>query len=161
MIGGGEVDLCCQTELMIGQEYLDPALVNQMCRNANVKYISSQTFGPWGYLFTDFGPSHTIIKPNSESTDTTYIITNITTNTTTTIITLFDDEPSHTFSIGDTVILSQVNGMHQINNSSKPLRVLDINCPSKSDVKTGEIIVVLEVDIDTRQFGQYENGGLL
>jgi len=61
-----KLDVVCQTELMIAGKFIDPQEVDAACRAANVGYISSQTFGPWGYTFVDYGKEHTIFDHDGE-----------------------------------------------------------------------------------------------
>lgn len=66
MIKGGQVNVVCQTELMLGGKYVDPELMDKECRNNKVGFISSQTLGPWGYAFLDYGIDHTIFDHDGE-----------------------------------------------------------------------------------------------
>jgi len=61
-----KVDVVCQTELMIAGKFIDPQEVDAACRSAGIGYISSQTFGPWGYTFVDYGKEHTIFDHDGE-----------------------------------------------------------------------------------------------
>jgi len=54
-INSGETHVVCQTELIINEMTMDPEALNEHCRNKNVGYISTSTFGPWGYAFVDYG----------------------------------------------------------------------------------------------------------
>lgn len=65
-LSSGQSHLCCQTELLLLGEYQNPETLNSLCRANNVGFISSQTFGPWGYAFVDFGDNHTITDHDGE-----------------------------------------------------------------------------------------------
>ena len=66
VIAGGNVHVVCQTEMLLNQEVYDPKEINDLCREKNVGYLSTQTFGPWGYAFVDFGPEHMITDHDGE-----------------------------------------------------------------------------------------------
>lgn len=76
IIGTGEAHVVCQTELLLGGEYCNPEELDNICRDHKVGYISSQTFGPWGYAFVDYGNEHTVTDHDGEQTKS-FIVTMI------------------------------------------------------------------------------------
>jgi len=75
-LASGQVHVVCQTEMIVNGEVLDPATVNATCRQNKVGYISTQTLGPWGYAFLDYGPEHVVTDHDGEQTRS-YIVTMI------------------------------------------------------------------------------------
>jgi len=41
VISSGGVHVVCQTELLLGEKFLDPNEINKACRSVNAGYISS------------------------------------------------------------------------------------------------------------------------
>ena len=66
MIASGNAHVVCQTEMLINGAILDQEKLDAECRAKNVGYISSQTFGPWGYGFVDFGNEHIVTDHDGE-----------------------------------------------------------------------------------------------
>lgn len=73
-IGSGQVHVVCQTEMIINGEIYDQEDLDKACRANKVGYISSQTFGPWGYGFVDFGDEHTVTDHDGEQTKSFIIV---------------------------------------------------------------------------------------
>jgi hypothetical protein len=71
-----DIHVCCQTELLLNGQFIDPSELNNFCRSQNVGYISSQNFGPWGFAFTDFGQEHIVTDEDGEQTRS-FIVTMI------------------------------------------------------------------------------------
>ena len=74
VIASGEIDVCCQTEILLGGQFVNPGDLNSLCRKYDCGYISSQTLGPWGYAFVDYGDRHIITDPDGEKTKTFYVL---------------------------------------------------------------------------------------
>ena len=47
---------------------MDPEALDEDCRANKVGYISTQTFGPWGFAFVDFGKEHVVTDHDGEQT---------------------------------------------------------------------------------------------
>jgi len=67
-VASGETHVVCQTELIINNQFFDPAQIDADCRAKKVGYISTATFGPWGYAFVDFGTEHVVTDGDGEQT---------------------------------------------------------------------------------------------
>lgn len=70
---------------------MNPQALNDLCRQHKVGYISSQTLGPWGYGFVDFGDEHLVTDPDGEAVKN-YIVTLIQKGEETTTITCHEDK---------------------------------------------------------------------
>ena len=62
--------------MLINGAILDQEKLDTECRSHKVGFISSQTFGPWGYGFVDFGPEHVVTDHDGEPTKN-FIVTMI------------------------------------------------------------------------------------
>ena len=118
--------------------------INNTCRQNNIKFIYSCNLGLAGYIFTDFGPEHIIIK--EKGTPLSYNIKNITKDLKGLII-IDDDNGKNTFKIpeGDYVLFSEVEGMNELNG-----KLFQIE---REDSKSFRILV------DTSNFNDYIKGG--
>ena len=67
-VASGETHVVCQTELILSGQFYDPSQIDADCRGKKVGYISTATFGPWGYAFVDFGTEHTVTDHDGEQT---------------------------------------------------------------------------------------------
>jgi len=76
MITSGRAHVVCQTEMLLNGEVIDQQALNDKCRAHKVGYIASQTLGPWGYGFVDFGNDHIITDHDGEATKS-FIVTMI------------------------------------------------------------------------------------
>ena len=75
-IKSGGVHVVCQTEMILNGQVLNPQHLDKICRENNAGYISSQTFGPWGYAFVDYGDNHIVTDHDGEVTKN-FIVTMI------------------------------------------------------------------------------------
>lgn len=66
MISSGTLHVVCQTEMILGGHVVDQETLNNECRAKKIGYISTQTLGPWGYGFVDFGDEHTVTDHDGE-----------------------------------------------------------------------------------------------
>ena len=87
--------------------------VNKTCRQNNIKFIYSCCLGLAGYIFTDFGPMHTIFE---QGVPTVYNIKSITKDKKG-FITIDNEKGDNNFNIGDGefVKLSDIEGMTELN----------------------------------------------
>jgi len=116
-----KVNVVCQTEIMMGGKFLDPQEIDAACREAGVGYISSQTFGPWGYAFVDYGKEH-IIKDHDGEQTKSFIVTLIESKEDKTVVTVHEDK-RHIYQEGDYVSFREVEGMKEINDL-QPVKIV-------------------------------------
>jgi ubiquitin-activating enzyme E1 len=145
LIKSGNVHVVCQTEMLLDGEVYDPKEVNEMCRASKVGHISTQVFGPWGYAFVDYGEEHTVTDHDGEQPKS-FIVVMIEKGQKTKI-TMHEDK-KHIYQYGDYVILKEIEGMNQINNTT-PIKVID----------TTPTTVTLE--LDSTGFSDYTRQGLI
>ena len=129
---------------MLG-EYNNPGELDNLCRQHSVGFISSQTFGPWGYAFCDFGDNHMVTDHDGEQTKS-FIVTMIEKGETTTTTT--HEDKRHIYQEGDHVKLVEVEGMVEI-NSTEPLKILS----TKKDS--------FVVDLNSTGFTDYSRQGVV
>jgi ubiquitin-activating enzyme E1 len=79
--------------------------VNELCRSKGIGFILSQTYGPAGFAFVDFGNDFTIFDTDGEDTQSC-IIENI--SQTNPMIVRIQDGKRHPFQDGDHVKFSEV-----------------------------------------------------
>ena len=128
---------------MLG-EYVNPGDLDALCRANTCGYISTQTFGPWGYAFVDYGNEHMVNDHDGEATKS-FIVVNIEKGEKVTKIWMHEDK-RHIYQEGDHVVLREVEGMTQIND-----------CPPLKIVNTRKDWV--EVDLDSSKYGDYLRQG--
>jgi len=115
-IKGGDVQVVCQTEAIFNSKFLNWDGVNKLCRENNAGFISSQTFGAWGFAFVDFGDNHIVNDHDGEATKS-FIVTMIerggltedagAAKAGTTRVTVHEDK-RHIFQEGDHVVFREV-----------------------------------------------------
>lgn len=135
----------CQTEIILNGKAINPENVNNMCRESKVGYISSQTFGPWGYAFVDFGNEHIVTDHDGEQTKS-FIVTMIE-KAKETRVTVHEDK-RHIFQEGDYVVFREVEGMVEI-NETKPIRI------------TSTTTFTFTLDLDSTGFSEYQRQGVV
>lgn len=143
-ISKGAFKVVCQTELVFNSEFVDPEALDAACRQSKCGYISSQTFGPWGYAFVDFG-NHIITDHDGEQTKS-FIVTMIEKGPKTTV-TVHEDK-RHIYQEGDYVQFREVEGMVEINNTA-PIKI--------SAVTT----FTFTLELDSSNFHDYTRQGLV
>ena len=119
-IASGSVHVVCQTELILNNQFLDPAQIDADCRAKKVGYISTATFGPWGYAFVDFGAEHIVTDGDGENTKQ-FIVTMIEKGEKTKIF--VHEDKRHSYQEGDYVTLREVEGMTEINDA-QPMKIV-------------------------------------
>ncbi|KAL6757412.1 ubiquitin-activating enzyme E1 [Haematococcus lacustris] len=119
--------------------------VDNFCHASGISFIWAKTHGVFSAVFTDFGPSFTVIDVNGEE-PLTGIVASITSGTVP-LVTCVEDERLQ-FQDGQTVTFSEVEGMTQLNNH-RPIKVK--NCKAHS----------FELDLDTSGFEEYQRGGIV
>lgn len=136
-IKDGNFHVVCQTEMIINGIIYDQNKLDTLCREAKVGYISSQTFGPWGYAFLDYGDAHVITDHDGEQTKG-FIVTMIERGEQTKV-TVHEDK-RHIFQEGDYVVFREVEGMDEI-NSTQPIKIK--SCTA----------IDFTLDLDSTKFG--------
>lgn len=144
-IASGETHVVCQTELILNGQFMDPDSVDQDCRAKKVGYISTATFGPWGYAFVDFGAEHVVTDHDGEQTKQ-FIVTMIEKGEKTKIF--VHEDKRHSYQEGDYVVLREVEGMVEINESG-PLKIIGTG---KHD---------FTVELDSSGFADYTRQGVV
>ena len=139
LITSKTLHVVCQTEMIINGKVLSQEMVDTACRTNGCGYISSQTFGPWGYAFVDYGDKHMVTDADGEQTKN-FIVVMIQKGTET-VVTTHEDK-RHIYQEGDYVEFKEVEGMDQI-NSSGPYKI----------TKTTKHTFTLE--LDSSSFGDY------
>jgi ubiquitin-activating enzyme E1 len=119
----------------------DQLVIAEYCHNNGIYVVITDTFGLFGYIFTDFGKDFTCADPTGEN-ETSGIVAGIDTEG---IVTAFD-ETRHGFEDGDYVRFAEVEGMDGINEHE----------PFKITVKGPYTFSIGDVS----KFGQYKRGGM-
>ena len=122
------------------------AQVDNTCRNKGIKLLYGVCFGLAGYIFTDFGPEHTIIDENGEELKT-YIVKSISKDEEGLVI-IDTIQGTNNFKLGDEdyVRFKNVEGMTELNDENKIFKV------SFRDFQSFAIG-------DTSKFSDYIKGG--
>ena len=110
-----------------------------------IGYISTQTFGPWGYAFVDYGLDHMVTDGDGEPTKQFIVI--MIEKGKETVVTTHEDK-RHTYQEGDYVELKEVQGMTEINGAG-PFKI----------TKTTKGTFSLE--LDSTSFSDYTRQGLV
>ena len=118
--------------------------INNTCRQNNIKFIYSCNLGLAGYIFTDFGPKHTIF--GEKGVPLSYNIKNITKEKNG-LITIDSENGNNNFKIGEGgyIIFSDIKGMTELNG-----KIFEVQYINNSSFKIKE---------DTSNFNDYTEGG--
>ena len=124
------------------------AQIDMTCRNNDIKLIYGFCFGLVGYIFTDFGPKHTIVDENGEELET-YLIKSISKDKEG-LVTIDNIQGTNNLKIGDGdfVRFKNVGGMKELNDEEK---VFEISFEDYQSFKIG----------DTSEFSDYTKGGVV
>ena len=124
--------------------------INKTCRENNIKFIYSCCLGLAGYIFTDFGPEHTIFE---QGVPTVYNIKKIT-NDKKGFIIIDNEKGDNNFNIGDGefVKLSDIEGMTELNGKEfqveyedfQSFRILEDTSKYKEYIRGGKAVKVLK-----------------
>ena len=122
--------------------------IDKHCREKNIKFIYGMCLGLAGYVFTDFGPEHTIFDQTGEEAET-YLVKNITKDKEG-IVTIDTIEGTNNLKLGDGdwVYFKNVEGMTELNEEGKEFEIVF------GDYKSFKIG-------DTSKFGDYKKGGVV
>lgn len=124
---------------------------NEVCRKNGTKFILTETPGPTGYAFLDFGSEHVIKDPNGEDTKAFQVVG--VTSAAQAIVTLEKDPLSggkfnNVYEDGNSVKFIEIRGMTELNGVQAKI-VSKINGYS------------FKIDLDTTSFGKYESSGVV
>jgi ubiquitin-activating enzyme E1 len=144
-IKAGEFHVVCQTESLLNGKVIDQGHLDQVCRDNKVGYIASQTLGPWGFAFLDYGNEHVITDHDGEQTKQ-FIVTYIERGAKT-VVTTHEDK-RHTYQEGDHVVFREVEGMTQINDT-QPIEI--VSCTPNT----------ITLDLDSTAFSEYTRQGVV
>ena len=124
------------------------AQVDNTCREKNIKLIYGFCFGLAGYIFTDFGPKHTIYDENGEEIES-YLIKSISKDKEGLVV-IDNIQGTNNLKIGDGdyVKFKNVGGMTELNDEKKDFQ---IKFEDFQSFKIG----------DTSNFGDYTKGGVV
>ena len=119
------IDVLIQTKLtkIIGT---NPIKMNDLCRSNGIKYILCSVMGYVGYIFSDFGTSHTIHDWNGEKYKSCFV-KNIEHTTTQTLLYLDNVGNDEQFCQGDYFKFSENSGMEGTYQAEK-VNKIDENC---------------------------------
>lgn len=128
--------------VLIDQTFDDQLVISEYCHERNIAIIIGDARGVFGQLFCDFGETFVVSDVNGEP-NASSMVASVTRDTRALVTTL--EETRHGLSSGDAVIFSDVAGMTELNGRSF---IVDVKDPFS-----------FEIDCDSREFHQYENGG--
>ena len=126
--------------------------VNKACREKNVKFIYACCLGLAGYIFTDFGPNHTIFE-DSGGVPIAYNIKSITKDKKG-LVTIDNEKGDNNLSIGDggVVKFSDIEGMTELNGKEvqieyenfEQFRILEDTTKYNDYIKGGKVTKVVQ-----------------
>ena len=125
-----------------------PVMIDQFCRENNIKFIYAVNLGLAGYIFTDFGTEHIIYDDSGEDLGT-YLVKSITKDKNGLVV-IDNIQGTNNLKIGDGdyVKFKDVEGMTELNEEGKDFQI------RFEDYKSFFIG-------DTSNFGEYKKGGLI
>lgn len=94
--------------------------INDACREAGTRFIMTETFGLFGYVFCDFGDEFVVVDTNGEEPLSSMIASVSSDNPG--LVTVLD-EGRHGLEDGDYVTFAEVKGMEAL-NASEPRPVV-------------------------------------
>ena len=125
--------------------------INNVCRQNKIKFIYACNLGLAGYIFSDFGPEHTIFAETSNPI--TYNIKSITKEKKA-LITIDNEKGENNFSIGDggIVSFSGIEGMTELNGREflveyenyEKFRILEDTTNYNDYIRGGKAIKVIK-----------------
>ena len=134
-----------QTELFPD---IDPFQLNEACRNNKTGYILSLSFGLSGHIFVDFG-NEFLIKDQDGAETKKYIINGIFPGDPT-IVCIVPEKESIKYGDNESVKISEVEGMVEINSKPNSSYVLEIVNATTFKLK-----------VDSTNFSPYVKGGII
>ena len=124
------------------------AQLDNTCRSKNIKLIYGMCLGLVGYVFTDFGPDHTIFDESGEELET-YLVKSISRDEEGLVV-IDNIQGTNNLKIGDGdyVKFRNVEGMTELNDENKDFQIVFQDFQS---FKIG----------DTSKFSEYKKGGVV
>ena len=124
------------------------AQLDNACRSKNIKLIYGMCLGLVGYVFTDFGPDHTIFDESGEELET-YLVKSISRDEEGLVV-IDNIQGTNNLKIGDGdyVKFRNVEGMTELNDENKDFQIVFQDFQS---FKIG----------DTSKFSEYKKGGVV
>ena len=124
------------------------AQLDNACRNKNIKLIYGMCLGLAGFVFTDFGPAHTIFDESGEELET-YLVKYISRDKDGLVV-IDNIQGTNNLKIGDGdyVKFRNVEGMTELNDENKDFQIVFQDFQS---FKIG----------DTSKFSEYKKGGVV
>ena len=124
------------------------AQLDNACRSKNIKLIYGICLGLAGYVFTDFGPDHTIFDESGEELET-YLVKSISRDEEGLVV-IDNIQGTNNLKIGDGdyVKFRNVEGMTELNDENKDFQIVFQDFQS---FKIG----------DTSKFSEYKKGGVV
>ncbi|KAL5107445.1 Ubiquitin-like modifier-activating enzyme 6 [Taenia crassiceps] len=119
------------------------ALLNNYCRQHHIKFVYANTIGVFGNVFCDFG-SNIKFGPPDEEPPSTFFIESIENAEKPKLVIRGSDQ--HKLSGGGLVTFHEVAGMEELNGQIVQVKEISPR--------------VLELDVDTRNFGKFTGNGL-
>ncbi|CCD23913.1 E1 ubiquitin-activating protein UBA1 NDAI_0C02530 [Naumovozyma dairenensis CBS 421] len=119
----------------------DKVKLNEFCHPLGIKFISTETRGLFGNVFTDFGDEFTILDPTGEE-PRTGMVSDIESDGTVTML----DDNRHGLEDGNYVKFSEVQGLEKLNDGS----LFKVEVLGPFAFKIGSVA----------EFGQYKKGGI-
>ncbi|KAM8757171.1 ubiquitin-like modifier-activating enzyme 1 isoform 2-T2 [Acanthopagrus schlegelii] len=116
----------------------------ELCHSRGIRFIVADTKGLCGQLFCDFGEEFEVLDKDGE-TPTSAMIQGITQDNPGVVLCM--DDRRHSFSNGDKVSFSEVQGMTEL-NSMEPMEI-EVRGPYSFSI------------CDTSGFSKYERGGIV
>ena len=110
--------------MIVNKALLDPCELNNECAANKVGYLSSQTMGPWGYAFVDYGKAHVVTDHDGEQTKQ-FIVTMIEKGEEGKTKIFVHEDKRHSYQEGDHVQVREVEGMTEI-NSAEPMKIVAV-----------------------------------
>jgi ubiquitin-activating enzyme E1 len=133
----------CYTQV---DENIDKMIeVDEYCRKHGIGFIMTQTHGPSGYAFVDYGQDFVVTDADGEETKS-FIVVNVT-QTDPCIVTVHEDK-RHKFQDGDYVKFTEVQGMTEL-NTLEPTKITVIDGYS------------FKVHVDATKFKAYTRQGIV
>ncbi|CAF0884359.1 unnamed protein product [Brachionus calyciflorus] len=117
--------------------------INKICRENDINFILSNTFGLFGYSFTDFGSNFEVLDADGEDYKDVFILKISKNEREYTVETL--DQRSHNLEAGDLIKLTEIEGLNEMNNQI---------------VKVTKIINSYKFIFDSEINGEYQRGGI-
>uniref|UniRef100_A0A5K3EGL9 UBA_e1_C domain-containing protein n=2 Tax=Mesocestoides corti TaxID=53468 RepID=A0A5K3EGL9_MESCO len=119
------------------------AFLNKVCRENSIRFIYTNTMGVLGNIFCDFGTSFTVLSPDEEP-PLEFFIESIENAERPKLV--IKGQISHKLPDFCSIVFREVRGMTELNGRTVKVKVISP--------------LVIELDIDTRNFGKFTGSGI-